>query len=254
MWAEIIFSRDDLARALGQAFPLAIQLGETDVQHSLALSELGEVSLVPDVGLRVVCKAELQWPVLGIHVPIVLRELKVILHPDIGKGPDGDILVFRVSIEHADFSALPTFVDNGITSAINAKLASKDAELSWNFSKTLTFNVPLPAMLESLSSFAAKPAWGKVRISEEAVVYAASFHSALVRRGEEVPSEIAAAPEEPASTPPEPSAPLLTQPELVSRPVTSSVARSAANAGVFGLAAGFGYFALRAAFGSRQRR
>jgi hypothetical protein len=62
-------------------------------------------------------------------------------------------------------------------------------ELSWDFTTALTANAPLPALLDSLASFAIRPAWGKVRITDEAIVYAVSFHSAVVRRGESAPEE-----------------------------------------------------------------
>ena len=248
MWAEIVFSRDDLARALQQALPLTIQLGDADVHHSLTLSDLGDVTLLPDLGLRIVCKARIHWLVLGIDPPISIKALTAVLLPAIGRGPDGDTMVFRLSIEHADFSGLPEIVDDGITAAINAKLAAKEAELCWNFSKTLTFNAPLPNLLESLTSFAAKPAWGKVRISEEAVVYAASFHSAFVRRGETVPVEISDGPYSPPA--PAPTAP----PVASASPSPSVAAKSAARIGLFGLSAGLGYAALRAVLDARRRR
>jgi hypothetical protein len=192
MWAEIIIPRDDLRALLGQALPLTISFGPPESPHSLALSDLAEVELVADRGLRVVCKAHLTWPLLGIKIPITVSSVKMLLLPTIGRSPEGDTLAFRISIEHADFSGLPTMIDNRITDAINAKLAEKDVELSWNFSRSLTFRAKLPAMLESLESFAIRPAWGEVRVTEEAVVYAASFHAAFVREGASPPDDVVA--------------------------------------------------------------
>src|SRR4051812_5252728 len=112
MWVETILSRDDLAKLLAQALPLTIFLGEdrhdepaddrignqanqaqSKGDHSLTLHDLGDVSLVPDVGLRVTCKAKVSWPVLGIDVPIGLNSLTLsvlpTIRPAIGKDAVG---------------------------------------------------------------------------------------------------------------------------------------------------------------------
>src|ERR1700716_537168 len=111
MWVEAIVPRDDIARLLGEALPLTIHFGAPETQHSLGLYDLEDVRLVPDVGLRVVCKARVHWPVLGIDLPISLKTLTAVLAPTIGKGPHGDTLVFRAFIEHADFAGLPSGID-----------------------------------------------------------------------------------------------------------------------------------------------
>jgi hypothetical protein len=189
MWAEIIFSRDDLAHLLEQAFPLRIRLDDTGEERSLSFFDLADVTLVADVGLRVVCKARVRWPVLGINMPLALSSLTLVLSPTVQPRAGGDALVFRASIEDADFAVLPAMMDERITATVNAKLAAKEVELSWNFSKALTFLAPLPARLDPLESFAIRPAWGKVRITNDAIVYAASFHSSLIRRGEPPPAD-----------------------------------------------------------------
>jgi hypothetical protein len=252
MWAELIFSRDDLAKLLAEALPLTIHLAgdETD-EHSLALSELTEVALVPDVGLRVVCKAHVRWPVLGVDVPIAVRSVTFLLLPTIGESPDGETLVFRASIEHADFAALPTVIDNGITSAINARLAAKGAELSWGFARALTYNAALPAMLDPLASFAIRPAWGKVRITDDAIVYAASFHSAVVRRGEAVPEALRAAVV--ASPPPLPPPPHGDD-RLATRDGAAGTEALLVTAGAFALAAGAAFLLMRGALRARSTR
>lgn len=242
MWTEIVLSRDDLARLLAQAFPLTIRLGDTESDNSLALTDLGEVRLVPDVGLRIECRARVRWPVLGIELPVALNALTLMLVPSVGQGPHGDTLVFRITIEHADFTAVPDIIDQRITKAINAKLESKDVELCWDLSKALTLSAQLPELLEELDAFAIRPKWAKIRVTEQAVVYAASFNSAFVRRGEQVPAELllsssaeSAFPSIPSDRPP--------RPVSIIRPRARSPLIAA---GVFGLGAGAAFFALRA--------
>ena len=237
MWAEVIFSLEDLTLLLAGALPLTIQLGDADADHSLSLHDLGDVGLVADSGLRLHCKARVHWPLLGIDVPVEVSSLTLLLIPTIEEGEDGDRLVFRASVEDADFAALPAVIDHRITAAINARLGAKGAELSWNFSKALAYLAPLPPLLAPLESFAVRPAWGKVRITGEAIVYAASFRSAFVRRGAPRPFDAVGATNvepEPAAPPPAPSADRST--DLMTRVVA---------AGVFALAAGAAYLGFR---------
>jgi hypothetical protein len=242
MWTEIIIPREDLARLLAQAFPLTIRLGDAESDNSLALSDLRDVRLVPDVGLRIECRARVSWPVLGIQLPVVLNALTLLLVPSIGKGPEGDTLVFRINLEHADFTAVPDLIDQRIRAAINAKLEAKDAELAWDLSKSLTLSAPLPTLLEELEAFAMRPRWAKVRITDQAIVYAASFNSAFVRHGGQVPAELSLNADEPG--------PELTHHVRQATPRASlgtSDVKRLASAGVFGLGAGAAFFALRAA-------
>jgi hypothetical protein len=183
MWAEIIITRDDLSRVLTEAFPFRVRLGDPEADHSLSLSDLSDVRLVAGSGLRIACKAHVHWPLLGIDFPVDVRDLVLLLVPTVEEGENGDRLVFRAVIERADFAALPNVIAEQITSVVNASLAAKGAALSWDFSRALTYLAPLPSLLEPLASFAIRPAWGKVRVTEEGIVYAASFHSSVVRRG-----------------------------------------------------------------------
>jgi hypothetical protein len=245
MWIEVILSRDDLVRLLVEAFPFTVHLNGATAEHSLSLTDLGEVTLVSDVGLRVVCKARVRWPVLGIDVPVAVNSLTLLLLPTIGHTDAGEeTLAFRASIEHADFAGLPSLVDSGITAAINAKLAAKAAALSWKFTKALTYVARLPAMLEPLQSFAIRPAWGKVRITDDAIVYAASFHSALVRRGEPLPDGFT-----PLASPPPPSTPPGADSILAHRDGRGG---QIAAAGIFALALGATYLVVRGALQSRS--
>ena len=57
-----------------------------------------------------------------------------------------------------------------------------DAELAWNFSKTLSHAFALPSFLEPLECFKLHVAWGEVKVTADALVLAISFHSEVTRR------------------------------------------------------------------------
>jgi hypothetical protein len=126
---------------------------------------------------------------------------------------------------------------------INEKLAGKDAELRADLFNALTLTAALPPLLEELAAFAMRPRWIKVRVTDEAVVYAASFNTALVRHGHPVPADIALPSSDTAlaSQPPPPR-------ESTFRLRATSgqrILRQLASAGIFGLGAGAAFFALR---------
>jgi hypothetical protein len=195
MWAEILITRDELAHALAEAFPFRVRLGDPGTDHSLSLSDLGDVRLVAGVGLRIECNARVHWPLLGLDFPVEVNDLALLLVPTVEEGKSGDRLVFRAVIERADFGGLASpfgLIGEQVVSAVNSKLAAQGAELSWDFARALTYLAPLPSLLDPLASFAIRPAWGKVRVTEEGIVYAASFHSSVVRRGDPTPVALAA--------------------------------------------------------------
>ncbi len=178
MWLEAILSRGDLTALVKKFTPVTIRLGE---DGSIYLSEPSDVILVPDVGVRVVCRANLTWPFLGIRVPIALHSLTVLMRPEIVKGHGLDELAFKMELEHADIAGVPAMIDNHITERVNKELAEKNAPLIWKFSETLSHAFPLPALLEPLEAFDLRVAWGKVKVTPDALVFAVSFHSTVTR-------------------------------------------------------------------------
>jgi hypothetical protein len=241
MFLEALLTRVDLELLLSEALPLTIHLGDPAANHSIVLSDLGAVTLVPDVGLRVHCKVRVHWPVVGIEVPIVVPSLGVLMKPTIKPGPHGDVLAFDLSVEDVDVTGVPSMLDGTITGTINAKLAEHPLDLAWDFSDLLGHILRLPAMLEPLDAFAIRASWGKVRVTSDAFVLAVSLHTALLRHEDSAPSEF-----EPlmAATPPRLSLPK-------SEPPPAIPAGPLFAASVFGLAAGAAYFGLRAALGAR---
>jgi hypothetical protein len=236
MFFEALVPLEDLRALIAEALPLTVRLDDTGGLHSLALSELSEISLVPERGVRLVCKARLRWPVLGIDAPLTVNALRVLLVPEVKPSPGGEILTFGITLEHADISGVPSLLDDAIARGVNEKLA--DIPLSWDFSKTFAQVVPLPILLEELDALRLRAAWGKVKVSEEALVFALCLHTTLDRRGEAAVD--LAPPALDAATPP-----TRTDPEHALQAHASPVAVSLAAAALFGLAAGAAFFGLR---------
>jgi hypothetical protein len=182
MWLEAIVSLEDFQALAAELLPVRVQLGAADSDHYLFLSAASQVSLVEGRGLRVVCSAQIRWPVLGMDIPINVDSLTVMLEPSV-PSESGELLV-GVQLEHADVAWVPSVLDKKIVAAINDALNQKNAELVWRFDTALSHEFALPEMLQPVRALGLKAGWGKVRVTDEAVVLAISFHARALGAGE----------------------------------------------------------------------
>lgn len=180
MWVEAIVSLEDVQALAAELLPVRVHLGAADSDHYLFLSAATEVSLVEGRGLRVVCNAQVRWPVLGMDLPINVDRLTVMLEPSVPN--EGGELFVGVQLEHADVAWVPSLLDTKIVSAINDALQKRRAELSWSFARALSHDFALPEMLQPLRGLGLEASWGKVRITSEAMVLVISFHAHAIRK------------------------------------------------------------------------
>ena len=180
MWVEAIVSLEDFHSLAAELFPVRVHLGPAESDHYLFLSAISEVSLVEGRGLRLVCDAQIRWPVLGMDVPINVERLTVMLEPWVPN--EGGELYLGVQLEHADVAWVPALLDTKIVAAINEALQKRREDLSWNFAKALSHDFALPEMLQPLRALGLKAAWGKTRVTSEGVVLVVSFKAYAIRR------------------------------------------------------------------------
>lgn len=182
MWLEAIVSLEDFQALAAELLPVRVQLGSADSDHYLFLSAASQVSLVEGRGLRVVCNAQIRWPVLGMDIPINVDSLTVMLEPSV-PNESGELFV-GVQLEHADVAWVPSMLDKKIVAAINEALQKKNAELAWNFETALSRDFALPEMLQPVRALGLKAGWGKVRVTGEAMVLAISFQAHALNAAE----------------------------------------------------------------------
>jgi hypothetical protein len=192
MWLEAIVSLEDFQALAAELLPVRVQLGSADSDHYLFLSAASEVSLIEGRGLRVVCNAQIRWPVLGMDIPINVDSLTVMLEPSV-PSESGELFV-GVQLEHADVAWVPSMVDKKIVAAINEALKQKDRELAWSFETALSRDFPLPGMLQPVRALGLKAGWGKVRVTSEAMVLAISFNAHALGAADLNQTQDAAAP------------------------------------------------------------
>jgi hypothetical protein len=178
MWIEAVLLTEELSMLVGQFAPVTIRLGE---DGELQVHDPSEITIVPDVGLRVVCKAKLRWTVLGFAVPVTLDSLAVLLLPAIVKRGDVDVLVFRLEIEEADIAGLPTGIDSRITDIVNHELEAKHVELSWDYAATLNHQFDLPDLLKPVERLKLTVGGARVKASGGSLALAIEFYVDVLR-------------------------------------------------------------------------
>lgn len=151
MRLQALLPRADLDALLSQLLPVKVSLGGDD--RSLVLRDPRAVTFIAGNGVSLACKADIRWSVLGLTVPIHLRELSVMLTPQIATRASGPALVFELAITHADLAGVPAVVDSHLVELVNQALAERNVELGWEFAKTLTHSFALPDVLANVRSF-----------------------------------------------------------------------------------------------------
>jgi hypothetical protein len=180
MWIEAIITKDDLVNAVKQITPVKIHFDDDPkTDRWLFLDKPTATELISEKGLRISCPAQIMWSVASIDLPIKLHTLQVLVRPEIVAKQHGNILRFNLELEEADFKGIPALVDHGIMKAVNSALAAK--ELAWDFTKTLTNTVKMPALLDPINALDIKVNWGKRRIDGETLVLAISFQLDFIR-------------------------------------------------------------------------
>jgi hypothetical protein len=189
MWLEAIVREEDLAVLLGELTPLSLALGD---DGRLWLSEPSDVALVPGAGLRVTCSARIQWSLLGVHVPVKVHTMTVMLKPEAIEGPEGPAVVFGLQVEHADFAVLPDVLDDAVTERINEELRKRRVDLAWRYDRTLGHVFELPGSLDPAEALAVTAQHARVEVTSCAVGLAVEIAVKGRRGGEEVSRAVTA--------------------------------------------------------------
>jgi hypothetical protein len=177
MWLEAILAEGDLAHVLEQLTPTSVKLGE---DGELRLERPQAIMLVADQGLRVTFGANLRWSVLGIHVPVDVPSATVMLAPTVERRNDTTVLRFSIKFETLDIAAVPSLLEGTVVSHLNQALDTRHAELLWDFKKTLSYPLKMPASVSPGGVLDVTTAWGELRITAEALIFAVSVHVDLL--------------------------------------------------------------------------
>jgi hypothetical protein len=184
MFLKLVIRRDDLCAFVARWLPCTVQLGDPGSRREIEVSELTELTLVPDMGLRVACKAQVRWPLLpGVDAPISVTSLQLSLAPEVKE----TVLCFRPRLEHADLAVLPHMLDEAVTRGINARFEEKASALAWDFGHLLGWVFPLPPRVDPIDAIATRATTGTVRITANELVLRVPMRAQALRHGERRP-------------------------------------------------------------------
>jgi hypothetical protein len=171
---------DDLTDAMQRFTPLEMRLGDLDSKdRTLFVDRPNRVTLVPDRGLRIDTTAHLTWTIAGVIVPVTVQAAQIILLPEIAQKDGRDVLRFQLLLESADLKHVPAFIEAKVVDQVNEALRADDARPTWRFLDTLSFIVGLPKRLKSARAFELEAKWGAMNITDSAIVFNVSYHSAV---------------------------------------------------------------------------
>jgi hypothetical protein len=182
MKLQVVFTRDELLSFASQWLPLKVLLGDAaNEDRYLSLSDPQTIELVAGLGLRIACRAQIRWPVLGMSVPITARQLTVLMKPRIEQRDGQPALVFRLTIEQADLSGVPARLDATITEAVNRALAER-VKPGWNFGTMLTRSIIMPVLIATTESIDLAVTHGEVAVTDEAFTFELGVRADATRR------------------------------------------------------------------------
>jgi hypothetical protein len=194
MWLQAAFSREDVVLLAEQLFPihLAVEDGDKDGRH-VYLARPRILEMVVDKGLRVQMRARVRWPVLGIDVPIDVPNVTALFTVQMAQ-LDGEAVFSLVpEIEALDVTHIPDFVAHGLMGSINAAIAKDHAALTWRFTRTLDFRIPIPEADARARRLHLAAKWGDVRVTADGVTVVATLTAEVTPRGEADPNDPAIA-------------------------------------------------------------
>jgi hypothetical protein len=164
MRIDIALSLDEIVRLLQEAAPLRVHLGEKDEARWVEFERPSEVSLVPDVGLRVVTDGQIRYEVATIKLPFAIRRVQLLLEPEIVSITGGhERLDFKIKVEEVDLENVPGMAERVLETVVNDALMRLD--LSWHFGQALERSLSVPERFEPLDELLLRPSTGHVTIT-----------------------------------------------------------------------------------------
>jgi hypothetical protein len=160
---------------LDELLPARLLLDEAGEKGRwVELDRAQHVDFVAGEGLRVRTSGQLRWLAAGVPIGATLKSAQLMLRPVIADDEHGGRLVFRPSLEELDLKNIPGFLDSGVLSIVNGRLAAQGDELAWSFGKTLAVEIAMPASLVPLDKFRLTAGSGKVEVLDDALVLTVS--------------------------------------------------------------------------------
>jgi hypothetical protein len=140
------------------------------------------VDLVPGAGLRLRGDGHLSWDFAHLPIPVTIRTWQILFVPQVASRGRSHVLRLEPRLEDLEVKLIPGFVDERIADAIRGGLARQRDRLAWDFARTLSKRLPLPANITPATTFEILPVGGDVAVSESELRLALRFEARFERR------------------------------------------------------------------------
>lgn len=168
MKAAVVVTIAELDAVFRQLVPLEVDLSSIENgRRVISIHRVSRVDLIPDVGIRVVGAAEVEWTVLGITVPMKVDDLALRIHLELEDGKLG----FRFEIECADVRLVPELVEGLAWTRINEALRDEAAIPAFHFAELVARRVALPEWLGPLRDLVLGDGGGFLWIEAETITF-----------------------------------------------------------------------------------
>jgi hypothetical protein len=186
MLLTAVVSKAELVELIESLTPMRIVIDERR-GRSVTLGR-PEVELVPDRGLRLRGEARVVWDVAGVSIPVTLQAWQVLLIPQVATRARSRVLTFEPVIEELDLKLVPGFLDDKIAGAIRDGLAQNRQKLAWDFVRTLSKRLALPARITPAKTFEIRAVDGAVAVTPSELRLTVRFEAKFEKRAAAQPA------------------------------------------------------------------
>ncbi|MBX3261368.1 MAG: hypothetical protein KF782_16910 [Labilithrix sp.] len=188
-------SKAEVVALVGALTPMRVCIDERR-RRAVTLNR-PEVAFVAGRGIRLRGDARVTWDVAGAEIPVTVQVWQVLLVPSVVARGRSRSLALEPVVEELELGFVPGFVDGKISRAIREGIAQKRERLAWDFARTLSRRLALPARIAPPRAFEIVAAAGDVDVGDTELRLGVRFETRVVeRRVEAAPSE-----REPAALP-----------------------------------------------------
>ncbi|HEX7602740.1 MAG TPA: hypothetical protein VF316_14085 [Polyangiaceae bacterium] len=181
MWLQATFTTADLAHAFERICPAHVRIDE---DRWIDIARPTTLELIDGIGVRLITEARIRWTVIGIDVPITVKEAEIFLVPRLVEVDGHTVLELTPRLGDFDLKFVPHLVDEGIATRINEALVNERGAMQLDFAKMLDWMVPLPKALAPADSVHLQAKWAEFRIADDAITFAVSFGADVSRNRE----------------------------------------------------------------------
>lgn len=210
--ATAIIPGTDLARLVESITPFRVTIDE---ERGRAVTlDRPTLELVSGEGIRLRGSGHVSWDFAHVPIPVRVNAWQFLFVPRVASHGGSHVLSLEPRLEELDVRLVPGLVDEKIADAIRRAIARNQNRLAWDFGRTLSRRLPLPATVSPTSTFTIFPVGGEASVNVREVQLVLRFEARFELEPEPERAEVAEEESERAGEQVSRAVHLLTRPPL----------------------------------------